>query len=82
MCKWNKFEPLKETINNYVDILMILETKIDETFPDAQFCIDGYSTPYHFDRNSNGGGILLYAREDVSSKMTKADLAETFEGLS
>ena len=29
--------------------------------------IDGYSTPYRLDRNSNGGGILLYIRGDISS---------------
>ena len=68
-------------INNNVDILMILETKIDETFPDAQFCIDGYSTFYYFDRNSNGGGNLLYVREGIPSKMIKADPHNTFEGF-
>ena len=40
----NKLEPLKELINNNVNILMISETKIDETFLDAKFCRDRYST--------------------------------------
>ena len=60
---------------------MILETKIDETFPNAQFCIDRYSTSYHLHRNSNGGGNLLYVREDIPYKMLKADLQVTFEGF-
>ena len=30
----NKFEPLVSFINNNLDIVMISETKIDDTFPD------------------------------------------------
>lgn len=61
---------MKELMYNNVDILMISETKIDETFPDPQFCIDGYSTPYYLDRNSSGGGILPYVSmlEKIKSK--------------
>ena len=33
----NKFEPLVSFINNNLDILMISETKIDDTFPASQF---------------------------------------------
>ena len=30
-----------------------------------QFLIPGYSSPYRFDRNCRGGGIMLYVREDT-----------------
>ena len=40
----NKFEPLVSFINN-LDILLISETKIDDTFPDSQFLIKGFSVP-------------------------------------
>ena len=62
---------------------MISETKIHETFSDAQFCIDGYSKPYHFGGNSNGAGILVYVRckRSLPSKMIKADIQDTFEGF-
>ena len=33
----NKFDFLKEQIQDYVDILMISETKLDESFPMGQF---------------------------------------------
>ena len=46
---------------------MILETKIDESFPKAKFLIEGFSTSYRLDRDSNGGGTLLYVREDIPS---------------
>ena len=35
--------------------------------------IDGYSTPYRLDRNSNGGGILLYIRVDISSHLISTE---------
>ena len=39
---------------------MILETKLDSSFPEGQFLILGYSSPYHFDRNCREGGVMLY----------------------
>ena len=65
----NKFDALVSGIRGNVDILTISETKIDDSFPNRQFLIDGYTAPYCLDRNSVGGGILVYVREDVSSKL-------------
>ena len=56
---------LKETITNKVDILLISETKLDSSFPLNKFHIDGFTTPCRPDRNQNGGGIILYIREDI-----------------
>ena len=67
----NTFEPLVSFLNNNIDILMISETKIDDTFPDSQFLIEGFSVPYRLDRTAKGGGILLYIREDIPSKRIK-----------
>ena len=38
---------------------MISEIKISDSFSASNFVIDGSSTPYKLDRNSNGGGILI-----------------------
>ena len=65
----NKFELLKEQIQDNIDILMISETKIDASFPTGQFLLNGYRTPFRLDRNAHGGGILLYVREDIPSKL-------------
>ena len=65
----NKFELLAEAIMGNVDILMVTETKIDETFPTSQFIIPGFTSPYRFDRTKEGGGILVYIREDIPSKL-------------
>ena len=60
----NKFEFLVEFIRGKVDILMISETKIDESFPLGQFKINGFNAPFRLDRSSNGGGIMLFVRND------------------
>ena len=49
---------------------MISETKIDESFPNGNFIIEGFSTPYRLDRDSKGGGgVILYVREDIPSNL-------------
>ena len=58
----NKFEPLVKYVGNNLDILMVSETKIDDTSPESQFLMEGFSTPYRLDRTAKGGGILLYIR--------------------
>ena len=52
---------------------MISETKLDSSFPEGQFLISGYSSPYRLDRNCRGGGIMLYVREDIPSKLLLID---------
>ena len=47
---------------------MISKSKLDDSFSHSQFLIDGFHTSFRFDRNKNGGGILLYIWEDISSK--------------
>ena len=78
----NKFEPLVSLVKDKLDILLICETKIDDTFPKNQFHIEGYSTLFRRDRNSHGGGLILYLREDISCKQLKVwDLPEPIESI-
>ena len=53
---------------------MLFETKNDSSFPSVQFHLAGYAAPYRLDRNATGGGILLYIREDIPSKLLNTDL--------
>ena len=76
----NKFDFLAQQVKGNIDILMISETKLDESFPVGQFLIAGYSVPFRFDRNGNGGGILLYIKEDISSKLLS--IYQDIEGFS
>ena len=47
---------------------MISETKPDDKFPVGHFFINGYSSPYRLDRDSQGGKIL-FVRKDPQSKL-------------
>ena len=69
----NKFDLLVEKIKGNVDILMMSETKLDDSFPMGQFLIDKFSDPIRLDRNKNEGGILLYIREDIPSNILSFD---------
>ena len=65
----NKFKFLEKDICANLDILLISETKLDDSFSSAQFLLDGFSKPYRLDLCSNGGGILLYIRDDILSRL-------------
>ena len=51
-----KFENLTYLIKDKLDVLVITETKIDESYPTSQFIIEGLSPPFRLDRNKDGGG--------------------------
>ena len=67
----NKFEALQFIINRNLDVILLTETKLDDSFPSAQFMLKNFGIPYRLDRNSNGGGLLLYVREDIPSNFLK-----------
>ena len=43
----------------YIDILDLTETKLDDTFPTTQFLVNGFSEPYRLNRNRNGEGLIF-----------------------
>ena len=76
-----KFEGLKSLIKDNVDILMISETKLDNTYPVGQFLIEGYSEPIRLDRNCHGGGLIFYMRSDLPCKEIKCQLPSDVEAI-
>ena len=65
----NKFDSLADIINDNTDILTITETRVDDSFSDDQFFLDNFRAPFQLDRNRNGGGILLFIRNDIPVKV-------------
>ena len=61
----NKFTDLQTIIQ---DIVSIVETKLDTSFPSAQFALEEYHTPYRIDINNKNGGILVYVKSSVTSR--------------
>ena len=51
-----RIDELRTVVKGKIDILVLTETHLDESFPTAQFFIEGFKTPYRQDRNKNGGG--------------------------
>ena len=77
-----KLDQLKVLLVNNIDILVITETKIDSSFPNAQFRIDGFSAPFRLDRNRFGGGVIFSVREDIPCKqLTKHILPGNIEEI-
>ena len=59
----SKFDLLVDQIKGIVDIMVISETKFDESFPNGQFMpIPGYALPCRLDCNQFGGGMLVFVR--------------------
>ena len=72
---------LQEVIGNKIDVLLISATKLDASFPSSQFILDGFTPPYRLDRTQHGGGIMLFIRECIPSKLLNADTSFVIENL-
>ena len=90
MRKWIHLETLKSVLgrsilhcfSEYIHTLMISETKLDDTFPLALYHLKDFSNPYILDRNSHGGRILVYLRDNIPSNLVKLDQKfQNFEGF-
>jgi len=55
----NKFDGIMDVIKEKLDIFLISETKIDDSFPEAQFFYNGYSLPHRRDRAIGAGGVAF-----------------------
>ena len=49
--------------------MVISETKLDESFPNGQFKIPRYDLPVRLDHYQFGGGITVFVREDIPSRV-------------
>ena len=55
-------------ITNNIDIYLLSETKIDESFPNQQLNISNYKT-FCRERNKHGGGLLFDINENIPCKL-------------
>ena len=65
----NRFDFLSEQLQGNVDMLMICETKINDSFPIGQFQIKVFSTPFQLDSYRYGGCIIVFIKEDISANL-------------
>ena len=61
----NKFYEISDLLTqSLLDILFVSETKLDMSFPNVQFNVPEFKC-HRADRNSRGGGIIAYVRNDL-----------------
>ena len=58
------------------NLLMISEEKLNFSLSGVKFYMKTYLKPYILKRNSKGGGIILYIREDFPSRFLKTSDVE------
>ena len=64
----HKHISIKEMLSNgLIDFIAIAESKLDSSFPTAQFRIQNFEI-YRQDFTSNSGGILIHLREDIPQR--------------
>ena len=47
----------------------------NDNFSTGNFLINSFSTPFWSDRDANGGGILLYVREEIPANLLATENA-------
>ena len=53
---------------------MISERELYESFALGQFKINGFNATFRLNRNSNGGGIMLFVWEDIPAKLIASEI--------
>ena len=52
-----------------MDILVLTETKLDDSFPNSHFSVHEFSEPFRIYRKISGGGLMIYVQDDIPSKL-------------
>ena len=65
-----------------IDIIMVTESKLDDSSTQQQLSIEGYHLPYQCDRDAMGGYVMISVREDIPCRELNANyIGESIEGL-
>ena len=66
---------------HWKNIFLISKTKLNDTFPESQFLLDGFHPPYRKDRTDKGGGLLLYVREYIPCREIIVEFLPIIEAI-
>ena len=73
---------MKLFIQDKFDILVLSETKLDDTYMSNQLQIEGFSIPFRAGRNAHGRGLLIYVRDEIPYKiLTNQELPSNVEAI-
>ena len=61
----NRLGDVDNIVDGNVDILYIVETKLDEHFPNNQFVLMGFHLPYRLDITDKKGGLIVFVKSHI-----------------
>lgn len=77
-----RFEQLTDICSTLkVDCLVITESKLSGEIPTSLISMSGYHEPVRKDRNRNGGGCLIYIKDNLTFREIKEKESPFFEHL-
>ena len=76
----NKFESIADVIQGPSDIFLLLETKIDESFADKQFCLNNFRI-FRIDKSRYGGGTLFCVNKNLPCKILTTEIDNLTEAI-
>ena len=62
-----------------LDYFVLSETKLDESFPTAQFTLEGYEIRSRKDRDKYGGGLIEFAKDGFICKTIPEYISDKIE---
>ena len=65
-------------IKDNTDIHIVSETKLDSSFTNAQFLLEGYTPPFTYDRNCHGGENSFIYKERYTPRYVKHNINKQF----
>ena len=65
----NKLDDLSYVTGTNVDVLCVAETKLDDSFMEGQFCLEGFRSPFRLDKSGKSGGLLIYVKSNLPSRL-------------
>ena len=75
----NKFGSLCSLISSHDDIFSIVETKLDYSFPNAQFLIPNFHQPFRLDINRNSGELPSLNNQYLCDSLS--ELLDFYSGI-
>ena len=64
-----------------LEYFVISETKLDDSFPSAQFAIENYKIRARRDRDGHGGGLIEFVKRGIICKSVKQFETVTSESI-
>ena len=69
-------------MSKYVHLLVITETRLDDSLLTSKFLVIEFSVSCRLGRNRNGDGIMIFIRDDIPGRLlTKHVFPDDIEGL-